>query len=108
MLLQQYKLKFDDGRVQLARIGQLVYPNNDSEEVIGFISSIDNNEVVITLFDQRDIPLDEFGGVLVTEKMTEAELDAQLYTTVKAADPKIRKMWLDIAEEAEIEQEAQS
>lgn len=104
MLLQQYKLKPKDPN-RFVEIGQLVFPGNDSKLAVGFVSAVEQDFITITLFDQRDVDLLEIHGTLVTEKMTEDEMNTQLYETIETASPKIKKMWIDIAHEAE---EAQS
>lgn len=55
MITQCYKIRVQEP--EKVKPAQAVYLNNDSDEVIGFISSKDGNYAIICLFFPSELPI---------------------------------------------------
>ena len=88
---QNYSVIIDE--INEARPGQLVYKNNSSDEVCGFIYKVNtlNKEVEIVLFELTKLP-----NNAKFLKMSD-DWEDMLYKVILEADIEIKNMWKEIA-----------
>ena len=89
MIAQHYKLQVYR---KDAKAGQLVYEDNNSNSVIGFVDFISDCELAIMLFEPTEFP-DDWDGILIDE---ECDYFTRL-AEIMDQDPEIKDMWLELA-----------
>lgn len=95
---QLYRLPMSAENVEMARAGQCVFPGNDSDMIVGFISEIDydTNELEICLFDVSDtLP----AKVTILRETLTADECAEYLRPIVDRDPEMHKLWRDMINE---------
>lgn len=86
---QVYNIKHTE-KAGLAKPAQFVFENNDSNEIIGFIFSVSEDDyITIALFEPKELP---DAAIILEEEITEDELTTLLAMAL-ADNPSMRKYW---------------
>jgi len=83
-------MKATTEHLELAKPGQFVFANNESEEAIGFIDFVSDCEICIMLFDPTETLNED--QIHISE---ECDWPARLKEIVDG-DPEIRDMWMEV------------
>lgn len=99
MLTQHYKLTATKEHFQEAMSGQFVHISDDSDEIIGFIDFISDNEMAIMLFKPTEIP-DNISAINISEECDYMTRLQEIFVE----NPVMRNYWMEIQQYAEWEQ----
>lgn len=89
---QFYRLDLSEYAHDKVSVGDFVFLSADSDEVVGFISSVDTNELHSKTGLSADFCLFkqsanvEDGAIVIQEKLTFADLSALVYRTIVGSD----------------------
>ena len=90
MKTQHYKMKASTENLELAKSGQIVFANNESDDIVGFIDFVSDCEICIMLFDPTDS---------ITEDQIHIAETCDWVSRLKeimADDPYMEDMWVQL------------
>ena len=93
MTVQQYLLPISEDLLQNGKVGAMVYKDDNSEELTGFISDLDEDFVEITLFaPMQDFPVPSV--IVLKESLTPDELTVEFRKMKDRCDEGTLKQWV--------------
>ncbi len=93
MLGQKYSVPLRQPDHMEARPGQLVFEDNESDEIIGFVADVYPEQLIIILFRPREMPAN---ATVIEEQLQEEEM-LGILKSILDGDEEIRDMWKQIA-----------
>ena len=94
MKVQRYNITLRLQPGDLAKPGQMVFKDNESSEVSGFVVGVTGDIADIILFTSTDMTGDDIPNAVVTrESMTDDEVERVFLETLVNADERVQEDW---------------
>lgn len=95
MKAQVYRVPVAQEQLVDAEPGQYVFPGDESNEIVGFISQViaEKSEIEICMFESTDLDVDNMS--VVHESITAEKLREYLFNVFKV-NPKAQAAWQDL------------